>query len=117
MTTQHPICEVSSSNLNLNQSRILRSVFRYVVVKANRFLIELIDIFHFSWLFFARQEKIYDYCVSVLLCLRQYPLPSSHLSLVGPPSPTHILQFLRFILVTFKFLFPLCHKNVKTYFR
>lgn len=38
--------------------------------KGKQFLIELIDISLYA---VPHEKKIYDYCVSVLLCLRQYP--------------------------------------------
>lgn len=61
------------------------------------------------------EGKIYDYCVSVLLCLRQYP--PHGVPLPSPPNTRASLASTEAILVTFKFLFPLCHGDVKTYFR
>lgn len=96
--------------------------FSLLVVKGKQFLIELIDIFRFLSTFFY---------VDVAFCFWRFNAKNLWLLCIGfimfttisspslfPPdrSGTHWITFSTFtvfILATFKFLFPLCQKNVK----
>lgn len=124
-------------NLNLNQfasKSILRSIIlslyyiilkyqkKKIVIKATTF--DWIDLYIFYYslsqtldLTFSFVENLWLLYIGFIMFTIQYPRIYIRERLHVYKKCDFSNSRCRIILLIFKFLFPLCHKNVKTYFR